>query len=53
MAECLTGGYRLKSTGAVVRKAKCVVDLAKEKEESSEDEESEESDEGEAEEEDA
>ena len=53
VAECLTGGYRLKSTGAVVRKAKCVVDLAKEKEESSEDEESEESDEGEAEEEDA
>ena len=32
MAECITGGYRLKSTGAVVRKAKCVVDLAKEKE---------------------
>ncbi len=51
MAECVTGGYRLKSTGAVVRKAKCVVDLAKEKEES--EEESEESDEGEAEEEDA
>ncbi len=48
VAECLTGGYRLKSTGAVVRKAKCVVDLAKEKEES---EESDESDEGEAEEE--
>ena len=42
VAECLTGGYRLKSTGAVVRKAKCVVDLAKEKEES-EEEESEES----------
>ncbi len=39
VAECITGGYRLKSTGAVVRKAKCVVDLAKEKEESSEDEE--------------
>ena len=51
VAECITGGYRLKSTGAVVRKAKCVVDLAKEKEES--EEESEESDEGEAEEEDA
>ena len=51
VAECITGGYRLKSTGAVVRKAKCVVDLAKEKEES--DEESDESDEGEAEEEDA
>ena len=33
VAECITGGYRLKSTGAVVRKAKCVVDLAKEKEE--------------------
>ena len=48
VAECLTGGYRLTSTGAVVRKAKCVVDLAKEKEESSEDEEeSEESEEGE------
>ena len=42
VAECITGGYRLKSTGAVVRKAKCVVDLAKEKEES-EEEESEES----------
>ena len=42
MAECLTGGYRLKSTGAVVRKAKCVVDLAKEKaEEESEEEEDE------------
>ena len=46
VAECVTGGYRLKSTGAVVRKAKCVVDLAKEKpeepeEESEEDEESE------------
>ena len=51
VAECITGGYRLKSTGAVVRKAKCVVDLAKEKEES--EEESDESDEGEAEEEDA
>ena len=51
VAECVTGGYRLKSTGAVVRKAKCVVDLAKEKEES--EEESDESDEGEAEEEDA
>ena len=51
VAECITGGYRLKSTGAVVRKAKCMVDLAKEKEESSEDEE--ESDEEEAEEEDA
>ena len=50
VAECITGGYRLKSTGAVVRKAKCVVDLAKEKEESSEDvEESEEEEEGEAE----
>jgi len=50
VAECLTGGYRLKSTGAVVRKAKCVVDLAKEKEESSEDEEeSEEAEEEEAE----
>ena len=50
VAECVTGGYRLKSTGAVVRKAKCVVDLAKEKEESSEDEEeSEEEEEGEAE----
>ena len=48
VAECLTGGYRLTSTGAVVRKAKCVVDLAKEKEESSEDEEeSEEDEEGE------
>ena len=50
VAECLTGGYRLTSTGAVVRKAKCVVDLAKEKEESSEDEEeSEEAEEEEAE----
>ena len=50
VAECLTGGYRLTSTGAVVRKGKCVVDLAKEKEESSEDEEeSEEAEEEEAE----
>ena len=48
VAECITGGYRLKSTGAVVRKAKCVVDLAKEKEEADE-EESEEDEEGEAE----
>ena len=47
VAECLTGGYRLTSTGAVVRKAKCVVDLAKEKEASDE----EESEEGESEEE--
>ena len=50
VAECLTGGYRLTSTGAVVRKAKCVVDLAKEKEASDEEESEEESDEGEAEE---
>ena len=50
VAECITGGYRLKSTGAVVRKAKCVVDLAKEKEESSEDEEESEEDEAEEEE---
>ena len=49
VAECLTGGYRLKSTGAVVRKAKCVVDLAKEKAEEDEEESEEESDEGEAE----
>ena len=48
VAECLTGGYRLTSTGAVVRKAKCVVDLAKEKEEADE-EESEEAEEEEAE----
>ena len=48
VAECITGGYRLKSTGAVVRKAKCVVDLAKEKEEADE-EESEEAEEEEAE----
>jgi molecular chaperone GrpE (heat shock protein) len=32
VAETLSGGYRLASTGAVVRKAKCVVDLAAEKE---------------------
>ena len=38
----MTGGYRLTSTGAVVRKAKCVVDPAKEKEASDEEEESEE-----------
>ena len=43
VAECITGGYRLKSTGAVVRKAKCVVDLAKEKEASDEEESEEES----------
>ena len=43
VAECLMGGYRLKSTGAVVRKAKCVVDLAKEKEASDEEESEEES----------
>ena len=46
VAECITGGYRLKSTGAVVRKAKCVVDLAKEKEESEESEDEDEADEG-------
>ena len=50
VAVCLTGGYRLKSTGAVVRKSKCVVDLAKEKAEEDEEESEEESDEGEAEE---
>ena len=44
VAECITGGYRLTSTGAVVRKAKCVVDLAKEKE-ASDEEESEEAEE--------
>jgi molecular chaperone GrpE (heat shock protein) len=43
VAECLTGGYRLTSTGAVVRKAKCVVDLAKEKAEEDEEESEEES----------
>ena len=51
VAECLTGGYRLKSTGAVVRKAKCVVDLAKEKEASDEEESEEEESEEESEEE--
>ena len=45
VAECITGGYRLKSTGAVVRKAKCVVDLAKEKEASEEEESEDEADE--------
>ena len=49
VAECITGGYRLKSTGAVVRKAKCVVDLAKEKEESEEEESEEEESEEDAE----
>ncbi|CAH0379484.1 unnamed protein product [Pelagomonas calceolata] len=49
VAECLTGGYRLTSTGAVVRKAKCVVDLAKEKAEEDEEESEEESEESEAE----
>ena len=45
VAECITGGYRLKSTGAVVRKAKCVVDLAKEKEEADEESEEDEAEE--------
>ena len=45
VAECVTGGYRLKSTGAVVRKAKCVVDLAKEKEEADEESEEDEAEE--------
>jgi len=45
VADAASPGYRLKSTGAVIRKAQCVVSLAAEKEEEEEEEEESEDDE--------